>query len=67
VPQRPDRANRRRRPPDHPPRFLADGMHGARPLVDRHDRRLEEDDPLPAHEHERVGRAEIDRQLATSG
>ena len=36
-------------------------------LVDCDDRRLEEDDALPAHEHERVGRAEIDRQLATAG
>jgi hypothetical protein len=37
-----------------------------RTVVDGDDRRLEEDDSLPADEDERVGSAEIDRQLATA-
>ena len=64
VAKRANGADRRRRPPDHPPRLLADRLHPAALLVDRDDRRLEHDDAAAADEHQRVRRAQIDRQLA---
>src|SRR5204862_4553499 len=50
----------RRRPADHPPGVLADGLHLARPLVDGYDRGLEEDDALTATVDDRVRGSEID-------
>jgi hypothetical protein len=38
-------------------------MDAATRLVDRYNGRLKDGNPLAAHEHERVRRAEIDRQL----
>ena len=67
MPERADRTNRRRRAPDHPARILADRLHGIRGFVDSDDGRLEHDDPLAANEDERVRRAEVDRQLPTTG
>src|SRR5205807_5803026 len=67
VPERTDRTDRRRRASDHSPRLFADRVHGIRGLVDRDDGRLEHDDALAANEDERVRRAEVDRQLPTTG
>ena len=66
VPQRPDRADRSRRPADHPLGLGADRVHAPRLLRDRDHGRLEEDDSAPANEHERVRRAEIDRHVAAA-
>jgi hypothetical protein len=66
VPQRPGRADRGRRAADHPPRLGADRVHAAGLLRERDHRRLEEHDPAPANEHERVGRAEVDRHVAAA-
>ena len=43
-----------------------DGVHLARALVDRDDRRLAEHDAAAAHVDERVGGAEIDRHVASA-
>ena len=65
VPQRADRADVRRRAPDHAARLLADRVDPAGHLVDCDDRRLEDGNPAAANEDESVRRAEIDRELAT--
>jgi hypothetical protein len=63
VAERPDRADRGGRPSDHPARVGSDRLHLAGPVVDRHDRGFEDDDPLATDEDERVRGAEIDREL----
>ena len=52
--------SRRGRAADHPLRLLADREHLARRLVHGDHGRLEERDPVPAHEHDGVGRPQID-------
>ena len=44
----------------------ADRVHLAGALVDRDDRRLGQHDAAPAHVHEGVGRAEVDRHVAAA-
>jgi hypothetical protein len=66
VPQRPRRANRRGRSADHPLGLGPDGVHPPRLLGDRDHRRLEEHDPAPADEDERVRGAEVDRHVAAA-
>src|SRR5579884_1076995 len=66
VLERPDRADRAGRATEHPFCLEADRVHLARPLVDRHDRRLGENDPAAAHVHERVRRTEVDRHVAAA-
>jgi hypothetical protein len=63
VAERPDRADRGRRPSDHPARVGSDRLHLAGPVVDRDDGWLEDDDSLAADEDERVRGAEIDREF----
>jgi hypothetical protein len=63
VAQRPDRANRRRGPADHPLRLGADRVHLAAAVVDCNHRRLERDDALAAPVHDDVRRSEIDGEL----
>src|SRR5437764_635633 len=66
VLQRPDRADRSGRAPEHALRLEPDCVHIAGRLVDRDDRRLAQHDPAPAHVHERVGRAEVDGHVASA-
>ena len=66
VPERADRPDRGRGPADHPPRLGADGVHLARLLREGDNRRLEQDNPLAADEHQGVRRAEVDRQIAAA-
>ena len=66
VAQRPRRADRRGRAPDHPLRLGPDGVHPPGLLGDRDHRGLEEHDPAPADEHERVRGAEVDRHVAAA-
>ena len=66
VPQGSDRSDRSGRPADHPLGLGADRVHAARLLGDRDHRRLEQHDPAPADEHERVRRAEVDRHVAAA-
>ena len=49
---------------EHLLRFLADGFHFAGVLVDGDDRRLVDDDALAARVDQRVGRAQVDGQVA---
>jgi hypothetical protein len=65
VAKRADRADRGRRPADHPARLLADRVDVAGPLVDRDHGGLEHADALAAHEHEGVRCTQVDRELAT--
>ena len=51
---------------EHALRLDADGVHLARALVDRDDRRLGEHDAAPAHVDERVGGAEVDGHVAAA-
>ena len=62
----PDRADRPRRPAQHPLRLDADGVHLAGVRVDRDDRRLGQHDPAATHVHERVGGAEVDRHVSSA-
>ena len=66
VAERADRADRRRRAPDHAASLLADRVNAPGYVVDRNDGRLEHRDALAPDEHERVRRAEINRKLTTS-
>src|SRR4029077_12107334 len=59
VPQRPGRDDGGRCTSEHLPRLLPDGVHLAGLLVHRHDRRLEEDDPLAAAEDHGVRRPKV--------
>jgi hypothetical protein len=63
VPQGPGRDDGRRRPAEHLPRLLPDGVDLAGLFVHRHDRRLEEDDPLAAAEDHCVRRPEVDGEI----
>ena len=64
VPQGPVGGDRRRRAADHALRVGADRVDLAGALVDRDHGRLGEHDPAPAHVDDRVGRAEVDRDVA---
>ena len=66
VLERPDRRDRAGRAAEHPLRLDADGVHLARALVDRDDRRLREDDAAAAHVDERVRGAEVDGHVAAA-
>ena len=66
VLERPDRLDRARRAPEHALGLDADRVHFAGARVDRDDARLGQHDAAPAHVHERVGRAEIDRHVAAA-
>ena len=66
VLQRTDRLDRPRRAAEHPLRLDADGVHLARALVDRDDRRLRQDDAAPAHVDERVRGAEVHGHVAAA-
>jgi hypothetical protein len=61
VPERPNRPNVSRRAPDHPSRPITDRLHLSAPLINRDHRRLEQNNPSPALEDNRVGSAKIDR------
>ena len=63
VLERPDRADRPGRAPEHPLGLEPDRVDVAGRLVDRDDRRLAEHDPAPAHVDERVRGAEVDRHV----
>ena len=64
VLQRADRLDVLGRAPDHLLRFDADRERTTVAHVDRDHRRLVEHDAAPAHVHERVGSAEVDRHVA---
>ena len=66
VLERADRGDRPRRAPEHPLRLDADGVHLARALVDRDDRRLGEHDAAPADVDERIRGAEVDGHVAAA-
>ena len=66
VLQRADGRDRARRAAEHPLRLDADGVHLARALVDRDDRRLGEHDAAAAHVDERVRGAEVDGHVAAA-
>ena len=55
------------RPPDHLPGVGPDGQHLAAPGVEGHHRGLVEHEALSLGVHERVGRAEVDGQVAGHG
>jgi hypothetical protein len=63
VAQRSRGRDRRRRASDHPLGLVADRVNLAGGQVRRDDRRLGDDDPPPAHVHERVGGSEVDRHV----
>jgi hypothetical protein len=50
--------------PDHRLGLVAHGQDRVVILVDRDDRRLVDDDPLALHEHERVRRSQVDRDVS---
>ena len=52
--------------PEHPLGLDPDRVDLAGPRVDRHDARLGQDDPAPAHVHERVRGAEVDGHVAAA-
>ena len=52
---------------DHLPRLAAGGQHLTRLAVERDHRGLVEDDALALHVHQRVGGAEVDREVACHG
>ena len=64
VSQRADRGDGGRGAADHALGLLADGVHLAVAGVDGHHRGLGHHDALAAHVHERVGRAQVDREVA---
>ena len=66
VLQRADRGDRPGRAAEHALGLDPDGVHLARALVDRDDRRLGEHDAAAAHVDERVGCAEVDSHLAAA-
>jgi hypothetical protein len=59
VAERPCRSDMRRCSSDHPPRIGTDSRDLAGQLVDRHHRRLEDDNSVPATKHDRVRCPEI--------
>ncbi len=64
--ERTDGRDRAGRAPEHPLRLDADGVHLARPLVDRNDRRLGKHDAAPADVDQRVRGAKIDGHVAAA-
>ena len=66
VAQRPVGGDRGRRAADHLLGVGADGVDLARALVDGDHGRLGHDDALSAHEHDGVGRAEVDGDVAAT-
>ena len=64
VPERPDCTDMSGRATNHPSRLITDRKHLRAQLIDRHHRRLEQDDPLATAKDDRVRGAEIDRKLA---
>src|SRR5215210_2288983 len=66
VTQRTDGRDRGRRTADHAAGLVADGVDLAGGLVQRHNRRLGRNDPLAAEVDERVGRTEVDRNIAVA-
>jgi hypothetical protein len=64
VLQRLDHADLGRRAAEHRLGLVADGQDRVVILVDRDDRRLVDDDPLALHEHERVRRSQVDRDVS---
>src|SRR6266550_3339458 len=64
VAERPDGDDARRRPPDHPLRLRPYREDDLRLGVDRYDRGLTHDDPAIADMDKRVGRPEIDPDIA---
>jgi hypothetical protein len=48
---------------DHLPGLCTDRLDLAAPRIDRNHRRLEQDDPFPTPEDDRIGGTQIDRQL----
>ena len=56
-----------RRPTDHLPRLVAHRQYVLRAAIERDDGRLVQDDALAPRVHERVRRAEIDREVASQG
>jgi hypothetical protein len=66
VLQRPDGGDGAGRAAEHALGLDADRVHLLGALVDRHHGRLGEHDPPPSDVHERVGRAEVDRHVATA-
>jgi hypothetical protein len=65
VAHRPNRGNRRRGAAQHRARVVAYGLRLVARGVDRHYRRLVEDDATASREHNRVGGSEVNRQVAS--
>ena len=65
VAQRSDGGDVGRGTTDHPLRLHTDGERSIVVRVDCNDRRLVEDDSLSAHEHEGVGRSQVDGHVLT--
>ena len=61
---RPHRADVRRRASDHVTRVQADRFDGPRRGIERHDRRLVDDDTASAREHAGIGGTEVNCQIA---
>ncbi len=64
VAQGPHGGDVRGRPADHPLRLGPDCQDALRARVDRDDRRLADHDPAVAHVDERIGRTEVDPDVA---
>jgi hypothetical protein len=63
VLQRPNGADVAGRAPEHRLRFAPHGDDGVVGLMNRHDGGFIEDNPLAADEHQRIRRAQVDREV----